>query len=110
MLGRVADGNAGILARVGEDRSPGGRARPRRHEARQDRVVQRQNLVFRRLRQEQRLHLLQLVGILGGEVVVLRVVLSDVVEFPFVFVDSGSLAVPMSHGGAGGVVQAYQPS
>ncbi len=44
-------------------------------------------MVFRRLRQEQRLQLAQLVGIAGGEVVVLRVVVSDVVEFPLVVVD-----------------------
>src|SRR6202022_2439334 len=37
--------NAGILPRIRENRSPGGRARPRRHSAGQDRVVQRQHLV-----------------------------------------------------------------
>ena len=65
-------------------------------EPRQDRVIQREHLVFRRLRQEQRLHLLELVGIPRGEVVVLREVFGDVVELPLVVVDVGQLG--RSHG------------
>src|SRR5581483_8227013 len=58
-----------------------------RDEAREDRVIQRQHVVFRRLDQEEFLQLAQLFGILGGEVVVFGVVLGDVVELPFVAVD-----------------------
>ena len=109
--GSIADGNAGILTRVGENRFPGDRARSRRQEAREARVIQGEDLVFRRLRQEQRLHFLQLVGHLRGEVVVFRVVFGDVVKLPLVAVmTSGSLPVPRSQGAAGGVVAAIQPS
>src|ERR1700674_4856847 len=36
----IAERNAGVLTRIGENRSPGGRARARRHQARNDRVIQ----------------------------------------------------------------------
>src|SRR5262245_10862613 len=49
----IAHWNAGIRTRVREDRSPGGRAWPRRNEAREDRVIQREDVVFRRLREKQ---------------------------------------------------------
>ena len=96
---------------ISEDRLPGDRAWARRQETREARVIQRKDVVFCRLGQEQRLHFLQLVRLFRGEVVVLRVVLGDVVKLPLVTVQrSGSLPVPNSHGGAGGVVAAIQPS
>src|SRR5207244_12300416 len=47
--------NAGVLTRKCENGSAGGRTRSRRDEAGQNRIVQRQDLVLRRLRKEQRL-------------------------------------------------------
>src|SRR6185437_15629126 len=52
--GSIAAGNIGILTRKSEKSSPSRRARSRRCDARKDRVVQRQDVVFPRLRQEQR--------------------------------------------------------
>ena len=50
------------------------------------------------------LQIAKLLGHLGGKVVVLRVVLNDVVEFPFVTVDNirQSLPTPINHGPWGG--------
>ena len=45
--GSIGDGNAGILARVSKDRSPCGRARIRRDQAREGRIIQREDLVSR---------------------------------------------------------------
>ena len=51
--GSIADGNADIYTRVGEIGSSGDGARFRRQQAHEARVIQRENLVFRRLGQEQ---------------------------------------------------------
>ena len=68
-------------------------ARSRGKGALENTVVQREYVVFRRLDQEEFLHVTQLVRHLGGEVVVLRIVLGDVVKLPAVAVDDiGKLA------------------
>src|SRR5208337_5339029 len=72
--GSISDWDAGILSRVSKNRSPGGSARFRRNEAREGRVIQGENLVFRRLGQEQRLQFLQLVRHFRGEIFVLRII------------------------------------
>src|SRR6267154_1082564 len=72
---RIAEGNADIHTRVGKNGLPGGGARSRRQQAREGRVIQGQDVVFRRLGQEQRLHFLELVRHFRRQVVVLRVVL-----------------------------------
>ena len=78
---------AGHFAGIGKDRLAGGGARSRGEGAFENTVVQRKYVVFRRLDQEELLHAAQLVRHLGGEVVVLRIVLGDVVKLPFVAVD-----------------------
>ena len=60
-------------------------------------------LFFCRLDQEELLHVAQLVRHLGGEVIVLRIVLGDVVKLPFVTVDhvGQTCPCPISHGPCG---------
>src|SRR5258705_12563687 len=50
--GSISDGNVRILTQVGENRSPGSRARPRRNDAWDERVIQWADVVLRRLRLE----------------------------------------------------------
>ena len=50
-------------------------------------VAQGEHLIFRRFHEEELLHIPQLVGHLGCEIIGLRVVLGDVIQFPFVAVD-----------------------
>ena len=50
----------------------------------QNRIIQREHLILLRLDHEEVLQLFQLVGMLRGEIVVLRIVIGDVVELPFV--------------------------
>ena len=80
----AAGGHAGQHAGVVEDRPSGRRARTRRQEARERRVVERQHVVLLRLGVEDILHLLELVRHLGGKIVGLGEVLLEVVEFPLV--------------------------
>src|SRR5262249_50127340 len=49
---RIALGQTGHLARIGEDGSPGGRARAWRQDALQDRVVEGEHVILRGLDQE----------------------------------------------------------
>src|SRR5712672_1636477 len=56
--GSIADGNTRILACIGENSAAGDSARSRRKEAREGPVIQGEDVVFCRLRHEQRLHLL----------------------------------------------------
>ena len=70
------------FARIGEEGPARGVARLVRDEPGQARVVQREDLILRRLHVEQLLHVAQLVGHLGGEVVGLRPVFVDVVSLP----------------------------
>ena len=53
--GSVAERNPGILTRVSKHSFPGNRARSRRLEAHKGPVIQGEDIVFRRLSQEQRL-------------------------------------------------------
>ena len=79
---RVAVGRAGQLAGVGEHVAAGRDAGPRRDEPRGHGRIQRQDLVLLRLDPEQVLHLLELLRVLGGDVVRLRPVLAQVVQLP----------------------------
>ena len=72
------------LAGVLEHFPAGRRARTLREEARERRVVERQHIVLLRFGVEDVLHFLELVRHLGSEVIGLRDVLVEVVEFPFV--------------------------
>jgi len=67
------------FARIGEEGPARRVARLVRDKPGQAGVVQREDLVLRRLHVEQLLHVAQLVGHLGGEVVGLRPVFVDVV-------------------------------
>ena len=75
------------FARVGELVSPGGVARLGGQNALEEAIVQGEDLVFRRFHEEELLHLPQLVGHRGCEIVGLRVVVGDVIQLPFVAVD-----------------------
>ena len=98
-------------ARIGELGSPSGVARLGGENPRKEAIVHGEHLIFRRFHDEQFLHLPQLVGHLGCEIVGLRVVLGDVIQFPFVAVDHvRHLGPAANHGGSGGVVEAIQPS
>ena len=55
--------------------------------ARRDAVVQGEHLVFCRFHEEELLHFAQLIGHRGCEIAGLRVVLGDVIQFPFEAVD-----------------------
>ena len=97
---RVAIGRAGQFARIGELGSPSDVARLGGENAREVAIVQGEDLVFRRFHDEEFLHLPQLVGHRGCEIVGLRVVVGDVIEFPFVAVDHvGHLGPARNHGG-----------
>ena len=80
----IAVGQAGYFARVGELGAAGDRTRPRRKDALEDGIIQRKHLIFPGLIHEESLQLFQLIGILRREVVVLRIIVGDVIEFPFV--------------------------
>ena len=79
---RTRERHVGQLARIGEHGPAGGVARLRADEPGEGAVVEREDLVFRRLHGEQLLHVAQLVRHLGREVVGLRPVLVEVVELP----------------------------
>ena len=77
-------------------------------------VVQRQHVVLGRLGVEEQLEVAKLLRVLVGQVDRLAEVLGHVIELPLVAVDHVDvnglgLVVPGPHG-AGGVVQASQPS
>ena len=83
-LGALPVGQAGHFAGVSELGPPGDRTRPRRNDALEERIIQREHLIFPGLIHEESLQLFQLVGILCGEIVILGEVIGDVIEFPFV--------------------------
>ena len=102
MSGVVTVGKTGRFTRVGEYGPTGGRARSRRGGASGEAVIQREHVVFLSLDQEEFLHVAQPVGHLGGEVVVLRIILGDVVKLPGVAVDDiGELAQALIPGRLG---------
>src|SRR4029077_17242296 len=85
--GGVSFWYTGHFAGIGKDRLAGGGIRSRGKSAFGNTVIQRKYIVFRRLDQEELLHITELVRHLGGEVVALRVIFGDVVKLPFVAVD-----------------------
>ena len=103
-VGGVTGRQAERFTRVGEDGLAGSRAGPWRSRASGEAVIQREHVVFLRLGQEEFLHVAHLVGHLGGEVVILRIILGDVVELPLVAVDHvGKLAQAQKPGWPGAV-------
>src|SRR4029450_9582156 len=79
----VAIRHAGYFARVDELGAACGCTRSRCKEARYNRIIQREHLIFSGLIHEEPLQLFQLIGILRREVVVLGEVFGDVIEFLF---------------------------
>ena len=105
-------GDAGQFAGVLEHFPAGRRAWTLREKARERRVIEREHIVLLRFGVEDVLQFLELVRHLGREVIGLRDILVEVVEFPLVtgnHVRRGGLVLS-SHGMVTGVVAAIQPS
>ena len=70
--GRIAIRPAGNLAGPGKLRASGSEIGTRRNDSRRDRGVKGQHLVFVRLHPEQLFQFLELIRLLGGDVLILR--------------------------------------